>query len=780
MAALTAIGNAGANMLIGNAAADKLDGSGGVDTLIGGAGNDTYLVDDINDLANENLGEGVDTVVSTADDFTLSDNIENLTLLSAASEGTGNALANKITGAASGSSLNGAGGNDTLIGGAGSDGLNGSDGADVMIGGKGGDTYFVDTAGDNVVEAGPAGEFDQVGSFITYTLGANLEGLFLFGSGDIDATGNSLDNEIEGGIGNNVLNGLAGNDSIEAGPGKDTLVGGAGSDEFSFTDKNFDGIDVIADFNGLPGGDKLDLSDLVGVIAAGSEADFIQTAVANGSTTIRLDIDGAGGPEGFKDIAVLQGVSTDLAGLLANGSIANVGTAVTPPIDGTGVADSKLGTAVSDFIRGFSGNDTLTGGAGFDTLDGGKGADSLIGGSDSDTYIVDSAGDKIDETGGGTDDRILASIGIDLANPAYAGIEHATLAGMAALSAFGNGGANMLIGNGAANKLDGRGGIDTLAGGAGNDIYFADDINDLAVENPGEGIDTVISTAGNDVFGYTLGANVENLILAPGAFVGIGNGLANKMTGDSDSSFLNGAGGNDTLIGNGGNDELDGGTGADVMIGGKGISTYFVDNVGDKVVETGGATDFDDTVWSTISYKLGANLENLILSGGDPIDGTGNSQNNLIEGSGGDNVLRGLAGNDFLRAGVGEDLLLGGDGNDFLDGNEGADTLVGGAGSDQFRFSDQTVSGIDVIADFNGLPGGDVINVGAALQGYLPGVSDIDDFLQATTANGSTTILVDVNGTTGGSNFVDLAVIQGVGTSIDGLLANGSLLLVST
>ena len=48
-----------------------------------------------------------------------------------------------------------------------------------MIGGKGGDTYFVDTAGDKVVEAGPAGEVDQVGSFITYTLGANLEGLFL-------------------------------------------------------------------------------------------------------------------------------------------------------------------------------------------------------------------------------------------------------------------------------------------------------------------------------------------------------------------------------------------------------------------------------------------------------------------------------------------------------------------------------------------------------------------------------------------------------------------------
>ncbi len=776
VAALTAIGNAGSNMLIGNAAANKLDGSSGVDTLIGGAGNDIYLVDDVNDLANENLGEGVDTVISTADDFTLGANIENLTLLSAASEGTGNALANKIIGAASGSSLNGAGGNDTLIGGTDSDGLNGSDGADVMVGGKGGDTYFVDTAGDNVVEAGPAGEFDQVGSFITYTLGANLEGLFLFGSGDIDATGNSLNNEIEGGSGNNVLNGLAGNDSIEAGPGKDTLVGGAGSDEFSFTDKNLDGIDVIADFNGLPGGDKLDLSDLVGVIAAGSEAEFIQTAAANGDTTIRLDIDGAGGPEGFKDMAVLQGVSTDLAGLLANGSIANVGTAATPPIDGTGIADSRLGTAVSDLIRGFGGNDTLTGGAGFDTLDGGKGADSLIGGSDSDTYIVDSAADKIDETGGGTDDRILASIAVDLSKVVYAGIEHATLIGAAALSATGNGGSNMLTGNAAANKLDGGAGVDTLIGAAGNDIYLVDDINDLAIENPGAGTETVISSV-SDIAGFTLGANIENLTLAAGVFAGSGNALANVINGNADSNSLNGGSGNDTLFGGDGSDQLNGAGGADVMVGGNDSDIYSVNDAGDKVVENSAAGGFD-TVNSVITYALSANVEDLWLVIGDNIDGTGNSLANRLNGGKGDNVLSGLGGDDQLVGDLGNDLLLGGLGNDTLTAHGGADTLVGGTGSDRFRFNQALVlDGIETIADFNGLPGGDVLDVASLLVGFTPGVSDVNDFLRSSTANGSTTIQVDRDGTDGGVNFVDMAILQGAGTTIDGLLANGSLML---
>ena len=126
-----------------------------------------------------------------------------------------------------------------------------------------------------------------------------------------------------------------------------------------------------------------------------------------------------------------------------------------------------------------------------------------------------------------------------------------------------------------------------------------------------------------------------------------------------------------------------------------------------------------------------------------------------------------------------ETLLLGGDGNDLLDGNKGADTLVGGAGKDNFQFSDRDLTGVDVVADFNGLPGGDVIEVGSLLLGFTPGVSDVNDFLKSSTANGSTTLQVDLDGAAGGVNFVEFAVLQGVSTSIDGLLANGSLQLVS-
>ena len=87
---------------------------------------------------------------------------------------------------------------------------------------------------------------------------------------------------------------------------------------------------------------------------------------------------------------------------------------------GTPLSDSVSGSRLSDWIAGLAGNDTLIGGpfpfdaGGADTLDGGAGADSLVGGTGNDAYVIDSAGDKISELGGDANDRIFASINIDL------------------------------------------------------------------------------------------------------------------------------------------------------------------------------------------------------------------------------------------------------------------------------------------------------------------------------------------------------------------------------
>ncbi|WP_460154579.1 type I secretion C-terminal target domain-containing protein [Pseudomonas sp. S2_G10] len=140
---------------------------------------------------------------------------------------TGDTLANTLTWTGAGSVIiDGGAGNDTLTGGrandhlnggAGNDSLNGAAGADRLIGGDGSDLYYVDNASDIVSETNATastGGTDRVYSYLgAYTLGDNVENLRLLSTGAANGTGNSLNNVIDAGAGNNILNGGAGIDT---------------------------------------------------------------------------------------------------------------------------------------------------------------------------------------------------------------------------------------------------------------------------------------------------------------------------------------------------------------------------------------------------------------------------------------------------------------------------------------------------------------------------------------------------------------------------------------
>ncbi|MEI6642887.1 MAG: calcium-binding protein, partial [Novosphingobium sp.] len=190
----------------------------------------------------------------------------------------------------------------------------------------------------------------------------------------------------------------------------------------------------------------------------------------------------------------------------------------------------------------------------------------------------------------------------------------------------------------------------------------------------------------------------------------LSGGLGNDtLYGNDGNDTLSGGQGDDTLNGGDGNDTLNGGNGTNTAVGGLGDDFYVVTSATDTVVEAAG--EGTDRVWSTATYTLSDNVEQLILGGSSAIDGTGNDGDNVMYGNSADNVLTGLAGNDTLSGGLGNDTLYGNDGNDTLIGGEGDDTLMGGLGvnrlsgglgQDSFVFGSAPAAGnVDVITDFN-------------------------------------------------------------------------------
>jgi Ca2+-binding RTX toxin-like protein len=289
---------------------------------------------------------------------------------------------------------------------------------------------------------------------------------------------------------------------------------------------------------------------------------------------------------------------------------------------------------------------------------------------------------------------------------------------------YGLDGDDILQGGGGNDFLDGGIGADAMSGGSGNDTYEVDDVGDTVTDS--SGIDAVRTT----LAAYTLGANLENLVLVPtgAARTAAGNGLANIITVATGAMTVNGGAGNDTLSyaaetggavvvdlltgvhggmaaddsltsienltgtafadelrGNAGSNVLDGGLGADILEGRDGNDVYLLDDVGDSVVEmASGGTD-EVRLHGFALYTLPAEVEVARQMTAGALAATGNALNNEIVGNvgadelwggNGHDTLRGQGGNDALHGGDGHDMLVGGSGDDVMDGSTGNDVYV--------------------------------------------------------------------------------------------------------
>ncbi|MEI7473596.1 MAG: calcium-binding protein [bacterium] len=647
--AINGTGNALNNIITGNTGNNTLDGGIGIDTMIGGLGNDTYYVDNSGDVISENLNEGIDAVSSTAS-YSLSTNIENLTLTgTAAINGIGNVLNNSISGNAA---------NNTLDGGL---------GADAMSGGLGNDTYIVDNIGDIVTETSTlATEIDSVYSSVNYSLVTNVENLTLTGTTAVNGMGNTL---------NNSITGNAADNSLDGGVGSDTMIGGLGNDIYIVdnigdivTENLNEGTDLVKSSVNYSLGaniENLTLTSTTAINGTGNDLNNIITGNAGNNT-----LDGG------------IGIDTMIGGLGNDTYIVdNIGDIVTESLnEGTDLVYSSVNYSLSanlenltltgtTAINGTGNvlNNSISGNAGNNTLDGGLGADTMTGGLGNDTYIVDNIGDIVTESLNEGTDLVYSSVNYSLVT----NVENLTLTGTTAVNGMGNTLNNSITGNAADNSLDGGVGSDTMIGGLGNDIYIVDNIGDIVTENLNEGTDLVKSSVN-----YSLGANIENLTLtSTTAINGIGNDLSNSLTGNAGNNYIDGGAGDDYI---------DGGIGADTMIGGLGNDTYIVENSNDICIEN--SEEGIDTVNSSTTYTLSNNVENLTLTGSTAINGTGNELDNTIIGNSVANKLMGGNGNDVLNGGASADTMIGGTGDDtyFVDNigdviieseDEGDDTI---------------------------------------------------------------------------------------------------------
>lgn len=297
------------HLVIGNEAADDLRGSAEDDLIVAGGGSDMVDGGDGSDTLDYTGATGAVAIDlslgSVSERADHNGAIVSTDIVAAVENAVGSHFGDIIYGSADSNVLWGNGGNDLI---------DGRGGADVVYGGQGDDGFYVDDAGDLVVEVAGEGR-DRITTSVSFELGAgqSIEILASRGVAGISLTGNELNNTLQGATGQETLTGGAGNDTLNGLAGADLMYGGAGSDAFYVDD---------------PG-------DLV-FESAGEGTDRVATTVS---------------------YELQSGQSVEV--LFANG-VAGL---------------SLTGNELANTLIGHTGSETLDGGAGTDVLTGRTGSD---------------------------------------------------------------------------------------------------------------------------------------------------------------------------------------------------------------------------------------------------------------------------------------------------------------------------------------------------------------------------------------------------------------------
>lgn len=682
---------AGNDVVDAGAGDDYIDGGAGNDTVLGGEGNDVLVSDAGADLLNGGAGDDFYSIGALAGNTIIVDGSgsDRLSLDWRLQDLDFNVQANAFVNKATGQLL-------TIVG---FDINNGAQTCPIEI------FEFRDDEGAVVEMSAEAlfdRSFDVIGtpledsiegSFLHERIQAlESDDIVNAGAGNDTVSGGDgndvLDGEsghdfLEGDAGSDVLYGGGGNDTMNGGAGNDRLVGGAGADLLvatSGSDSLDGGADddtyvvssaaantVIVDAAGV---DKLRLDWALSDTVANADTLTLTNSIT-GQVVYLSGLDGSG----YQDVSAVEEFEFKVEGEAAVSLSRDQLFYGRPAMLGTTGADNQQGTEGDDLLIGLGGNDTVLAGAGNDVIRPGAGVDRLEGEAGDDTYVLSrTIGNKVVVETSGNDKLVLGWRVTDVRFDAQSGsFFHATTLQRVKIEGFDiNQGVDSCPIEGF-ELIDDQGntvlltpqeifarGIDVV-GTPFDDVIEGSILKDRIyalsgddVVNSGDGNDVIDGAEGNDVLNGETGNDEINA--GAGQDILSGGDGDDLLDGNEGDDQLHGGAGDDALFGSAGNDVIDGGAGADTAYGGYGGDIYIVDDAGDIVhdqlafwaqqqvngeIVLGVLGDDFDEVNSSVTFTLGQGVDDLILTGDEDIDGTGNWLANYITGNSGDNVLIG-------------------------------------------------------------------------------------------------------------------------------------------